>query len=417
LSTRSTATKAELCSYGQPLVSAIISIICKRFDILLVLVYTRVSMLKSSFSKILVAGFIGAVLGSALYFGSLIKYKSLGVLSLEATLAEHKRFDEVLSNRTSISKFLGLSKASEGARDAIAKLTLQPDPLKDALVPIFRLSKADLKELGEAPKEAISDPRQVLGVRLSIVNASPAIAQESVTLLATYVRQELLRYQLAENVSVRTNKLRQDVPRLENETLAEKFSIEQVRTKITALQKLVEIYPRNQLSESRQVINVDRNNERYLSPTSQLIAAESEAVQIRQNLVDKERELRMAGLELEFLAASQAPIAAEVDGSELAKKLTALVDKVLRPKAEKEEWARVVLNRTLMDIDTASERFLNQTRFISDPSLPVRPERPGPSTVILGLAALLALLTAMFIFRDALVRFLLGSSRDAPDQT
>jgi hypothetical protein len=373
-------------------------------------------MHRNSFLKIGIAGLIGAALGSVLYFGSLIKYKSVGVLSLEATLAEHKRFDEVLSNRTSISKFVGQSNASEGARSAISSLTLRPDPLKDVVVPIFRLSKADLRELGEAPKEAISDPRQVLGVRLSVVTPSPAIAQEGVFLLATYVRQELLRYQLAENVSVRTNKLRQDVPRLENETLAEKFSVEQVRTKIASLQKLAETYPRNPLSEGRQVINVDRNNERYLSPTSQLIAAESEAIQIRQNLVDKERELRMADLELEFLMAAQAPIGSEVNGSELAKKLIALVDKILRPKAEREEWARVVLNRTLMDIDTASERFLNQTRFISDPSLPIRPERPGPSAVISVVALLFALLTAGFIFRDALVRFLLGSSGNTTGQ-
>jgi LPS O-antigen subunit length determinant protein (WzzB/FepE family) len=86
---------------------------------------------------------------------------------------------------------------------------------------------------------------------------------------------------------------------------------------------------------------------------------------------------------------------------------------MLKPAADKDEWARVVFNRSMMDIDTARERFERQVRFISDPSLPIHPEKPGALTFILGLALLGFFGTAAVLYRKVLVRFLLGDGQDS----
>jgi hypothetical protein len=246
-----------------------------------------------------------------------------------------------------------------------------------------------------------------------MAHRDPATARESVVLLANYTRQELLRYQLTENVSQRLIKLREDVPRLENEVIAERFNIDQMQTKVTELRKIVDAYPKLPSIESRQVISIDRGSEKFLSPLAQQVAAESEAVQSRQNLNTKERELKMAALELQYLGAAQALVTAEASGSALAGKLSDLAARTLKPAAEKDEWARVVFNRSMMDIDTARERFERQVRFISDPSLPIHAEKPGALTFILGFALLGLLGTAVVLYRKLVVRFLLGDRQDS----
>lgn len=302
---------------------------------------------------------LGAAIGAVTYYTAALKYRSIGVLSLDATLAEYKRFTDVLANKTSLIKFVSQSSASEQARDAVTLVTNQADPLREAFTPVFRVSKSDLKELGEPPREP-KDPKeaelankQVLGARLTITHRDPAIAREGVVLLANYTRQELLRYQLAENISQRLIKLRADIPKLENEAIAERFNIQQMQAKVVELQKIADAYPKAQVYEARQVVNIERGGEKFLSPIAQVIAAESEAVQNRRTLAEKERELKMAALELQYLAAAQEPLASEVGGSALAGKLADLATRMLKPAADKEEWARVVFNQSMMDIDTA----------------------------------------------------------------
>ncbi|MGL4576483.1 MAG: hypothetical protein ACRCV9_16985 [Burkholderiaceae bacterium] len=356
---------------------------------------------------------LGAALGAVVYYTVALKYRSIGVLALESTLAEYKRFSDVLANKTSLAQFISQSAVPEKVRNALNDLNSQADPFRQAFTPIFRVSKADLKELGESPKESDFSSRQILGARLTITHRDPAVARESIVLLANYTREELLRYQLVENVSQRLVKLREDIPRLENETLAERFNIDQMQSKIAELRKIVDAYPKLPNFESRQVISIDRGTEKFLSPLAQQVAAESEVVQIRQNLNAKERELRMAALELQYLGEAQKLITAEASGSALAIKLSDLATKTLKPAADKDEWARVVFNRSMMDIDTARERFERQVRFISDPSLPIHPEKPGALTFILGLALLGFFGTALVLYRKLVIRFLLGDGQDS----
>ncbi|MFM2399154.1 MAG: hypothetical protein RL341_1311 [Pseudomonadota bacterium] len=356
---------------------------------------------------------LGAALGAVVYYTVALKYRSIGVLALESTLAEYKRFSDVLANKTSLAQFVSQSSAPDKVRDALNELNSQADPFRQAFTPIFRVSKADLKELGESPKESDFSSKQILGARLTMTHRDPAVARESVVLLANYTRQELLRYQLTENISQRLVKLREDVPRLENEVIAERFNIDQMQSKVTELRKIVDAYPKLPSFESRQVISIDRGTEKFLSPLAQQVAAESEAVQSRQNLNTKERELKMAALELQYLGEAQKLITAEAGGSVLAAKLSDLTARMLKPAADKDEWARVVFNRSMMDIDTARERFERQVRFISDPSLPIHPEKPGALTFILGLALLGFFGTAAVLYRKVLVRFLLGDGQDS----
>jgi hypothetical protein len=356
---------------------------------------------------VLAAAAAGAVIGAILYFGVGLNYRSIGVLTLESTLGEYKRFNDVLANKTAMAIFVRQSKASEAAKNELLELALTADPLRTSLTPVFRFSKADVKELGEAPRENAGE-KPVLGARLSITNRDPKVAQESVNVLGAYVQQELLSYQLNENINQRVQLLTSDVPRFENEVINERFTITQIDEKIQGLKRIAATYPQTKDVETRQVITVDRGSERFLSPTTQLIAAEGEAMQSRQNLLKLERKLRQAALELGFLTKAQDVLRSGGTGSALAASLTSLANATLKEAASKEDYAKEVLNNTLMEIDSAKERFERQTRFISAPSLPVKPEPPGLLTYVLGGAMLLGLAAFSFLYRALLIRFLLG---------
>jgi hypothetical protein len=364
---------------------------------------------------VLIAALVGGILSSALYFGVGIQYRSIGVMALESALGEYKRFNDVLANKTAMATFIRQSNASEPAKQELLDLTLTADPLRTTLTPVFRFSKADVRELGEAPRETVGE-KPVLGARISITNRNPKIAQESVSVLGAYVQQELLSYQLVENINQRVQLLTGEVPRHENEVINERFAITQTVEKIQGLKRIAATYPQSGSADTRQVITVDRGSERFLSPITQLIAAEGEAMQSRQNLLRLERKLRQAALELDFLTKAQDVVRAGGTGSSLAAALTKLVNTTLKEAAAKEDYAREVFNTTMMAIDSAKERFERQTRFISAPSLPVKPEPPGLVTYLLGGAIFAGLAAATFLYRSLLIRLLLGDGTP-PSQT
>ena len=60
---------------------------------------------------------------------------------------------------------------------------------------------------------------------------------------------------------------------------------------MAALKIIVASYPESARREGSQVVDVRKDNERFISPQAQLVGAESEIIKIRQNISMLNREL------------------------------------------------------------------------------------------------------------------------------
>ena len=56
------------------------------------------------------------------------------------------------------------------------------------------------------------------------------------------------------------------------------------QTRAAALKKIVAAYPNAARRDSQQVVDVRKDNEKFMSPMSQLVGAESEVIDIRERL-------------------------------------------------------------------------------------------------------------------------------------
>jgi hypothetical protein len=188
------------------------------------------------------------------------------------------------------------------------------------------------------------------------------------------------------------------------------FDIEQAQVRATALKKVIAEYPEAAKRETSQVVDVRKDNEKFMSPMAQLVGAESEVISIRERMQKLDREIEQQNVMKEFVKDAESTIAEAHSGDDSVIKLSALISafgKKVNTEAERER-----LSSLAADISTISARFLSQPRFIAEPYLPVRPERPSPRMMIVLMGAFAALLSAIFLWRKTIVRVMLGNKKD-----
>lgn len=165
--------------------------------------------------------------------------------------------------------------------------------------PVPKVSKADAKELPEMLLRMEKAPDELrkfavpayLGLRLTHTAADPVEAANVAAWLGGYVKD------VATHEAVRDQVARWKVEnwkfsdRARERKLKHEFAIEQAQTRVAALKKIVASYPESARREGSQVVDVRKDNEKFMSPQAQLVGAESEIIEIRQKVQMLDREL------------------------------------------------------------------------------------------------------------------------------
>ena len=375
---------------------------------------------------VFIAGIVGVGLGAFLGYGPLQWFKSEGVLALELGTGEYKRFTELANDAATIRQYAAISPLPKMDADKLElhlKTTLKGEWHK----PVAKVSKADAKELPdfilqmerdrekekekEKEKKGKEWDRQgddinkrkdgavYFGLRIMYLAHDPVEATEVATWLGEYFKEVATREAVRELASNWAAENRQFSDWALEQQLKFKFEIDQAEKRSFALKKLATSYPDNQ---RRQLVNVNKDNEKYMSPVAQLVAAESEIISIKEKTQKLNRQIEQHDFAAPLFEQVVVSLKQVRSGSESVDKLTTMLaefSKKVKTDAEREKLLSLAA-----DVSQITARFLSQAQFIAPPSVPSRSERPSP-LMYMGLVGLLfALLAAAYCWQEVIVK-------------
>lgn len=367
---------------------------------------------------LLAAALVGAGMGAFLGYGPMLRYKSEGVLNMDMGTSEYKRFTELANDATSVRQFLATSpppKMKNEGFESLINTVIKGEWHK----PQPKVSKADAKELPdvvlqmEKEKEKMQDidgnnnrkdNAAYLGLRLTHLAHDPIEAAEVATWLGGYFKEVATREAVREQVSRWAADNRQFSDRALEQKLKYEFDIEQAKSRAIALKKIVASYPESATRESRQVVDVRKDNEKFMSPMAQLVGAESEMIEIREKTQKLNREIEQHVFAEMLVGNAEVALRQVHSGSESVSKLASVIadySKKVKTDAEREKLLSLAAN-----LSQISARFLSQAQFIAQPSVPSRPERPTPLMLIVLGGLLFTMLAAAYCWRDAIFKML-----------
>lgn len=235
------------------------------------------------------------------------------------------------------------------------------------LEPVYPFTKLDARDLMDPPKDSNNN---IIGLRISYEAATPESAQISVGMLGRYVIDSIiysvysdqLRFKHAEIVA-RTNKLSNDII-FNNEKL------ERFHRKGIDLEKIVARYPESANVIGRQVVTVNEESARYLSPRSQMMTNEVEAGEAKEAIYAAKREQAQNILLREYYDRAKILLDTSTSGEAILRGLEPLKEATFKGKDLQNEAIKEVYNTISIDNQNALSLYLEKSRFIAGPSLP-----------------------------------------------
>ena len=364
---------------------------------------------------LVVAAVIGGCIGAVLGYGPLLNYKSEGVLSVEMGISEYKRYAELANDPDAITRYIAVTPIPNFREDQRKKLVA-------AVVkggwqkPVPKVSKADSKELPEfliqleqeraKNRDGNTQPAYI-GLRLSYADHDPEVAAGVSKWLGGYFKDVAAREAVRSQISQWTMDSRQFSDRSLERKLKLAFDVEQAQTRAISLKSLLASYPDSTRRDSQQVVDVRKDNEKFMSPLAQLLAAESEVISIREQIKKLDREIEQQIFTKSLIEDAGAMTEKVQRGSDSVINLSALI--VDATKKVKTDAEREKLLALAADLSQITARFLTQVQFIAPPPVPSRPENPLPLIVALLSGLLMVMATALFIWRTVIFRDVLNN--------
>ena len=363
---------------------------------------------------VVIGGCIGAVLG----YGPLMNYKSEGVLSVEMGISEYKRYAELASDPDAITRYIAatpIPNLREDQRKKLVAVVTKGGWQK----PVPKVSKADSKELPEfliqleqermknrelnAQLQLQLQPQLAyIGLRLAYADRDPEVAAGVSKWLGGYFKDVAAREAIRSQIAQWTLESRQFSDRSLERKLKLAFDVEQAQTRAVSLKSLLASYPDSARRDPQQVVDVRKDNEKFMSPLSQLLAAESEVISIREQIKKLDRDIEQQIFTKSLIEEAGVMIEKVQRGSDSVINLSALI--VDATKKVKTDAEREKLLALAADLSQITARFLTQVQFIAPPPVPSRAENPTPLFVVLLSGLLTMMATALFIWRTLIFK-------------
>ena len=379
--------------------------------------------MKKKVAVLAMAASIGAGIGAVLGHGPLLRYKTEGVLSMEMGTAEYKRFSELANDATTARQYVSVFPPPDLKGVEMERL-IKTVATGGWHKPIPKISRADAKELPdvllqlEQERERNSerdakDGREMdkrspvtvyLGLRLTHTAPEPQQVANVASWLGDYFKDVATREAVREQVSRWKAENRRFSDRALERKLKFEFDIQQAQTRATALKIIVAAYPDAARRDSQQVVDVRKDNEKFMSPMSQLVGAESEVIDIRERLQKLDREIEQQTFVKSLVLEADTAANNAQSGNDSVRQLSGVITEA--SKKVKTEAEREKLLSLAADLSQISARFLSQAQFVAKPSIPSLPERPTPLMVSLLVALLAAILAALFLWRRMVIDLL-----------
>lgn len=312
------------------------------------------------------------------------KYESQGMLRLSAekgeptvTLLEYKIYSAKLEDSQSFLEYLKKRKIIYGEEMAYLKNELRTKPvLDDYIKPLYAYAEEE---------KGVFDPEKqyICAVQLSLKGPSPEFAQRVLVAMSLFVKDVIERMVMERYVTEKYQGAYEDVYKSESALNDLRFSLEQKQNKLADLQKIVDGLPKSGQIISQEVVSVADGGFYYLPPATQMVATQVMSTDIKLNINDTERKLKINQVKLDLFARLKKALREGGTGC-LFERVSGITDGFFQEKDLSKDEILIVRNKVLSDFSGFEHWFHDVIRFVSGPTLP---EKSMPSKRLVGAIA------------------------------
>ena len=307
------------------------------------------------------------------------------------SLANYKRYAAAFNTSGRFVEFSEKNKTLD-AKDfeKMRRAFSAREGISQMIEPVFPFTKLDAKELAGEVKDGNNN---VIGLRISAVNDTPDGAQRMFALMGRYAIDTIIYLIYSDNLRFKQTEITTKITKLDNDIIKEKEGLEKFKRKGSDLKQIVNRYPEPASQASRQIVTINDDNARYLSPVTQLMTSEVEISEATEAILQAKTEQSKNTLLLEYYKKAKDLINSTSSGEEVLRGLEPLKIEVFKNKNMDDEVIKQVYNSITIDNQNALNIYLEKSRFIAGPSLPEN--RADRLSQVVGKAALFGLLLSL----------------------
>ena len=316
------------------------------------------------------------------------------LLTPQVTIEDYKRYSGVLSNEFALAEFLEHSGKNDSPSAALLReIVKDPAEFAASVSPEFSFTDRDARIFGVSSKQGAT----LTGIRLQLVQKARA-QEPPVLLLGENVRDVAIKEDLESAILSACLENERRELELRNDELEGQFQVDQIERKIERLGSIIRDVPGATALEGRQVISLEKDAERFLSPTAQLVGAKVELAELEEASRVRERRRVAARIHRNYYCAARDAISGQMSGRAFLESLKGIREQALKGQDLSLGAVELVANSIDLQREGWVSKYLSQMRFVAAPEGTQRPvRRMGLLTgVILGAAvgALLGVLLA-----------------------
>jgi len=307
-------------------------------------------------------------------------YESQGVLrvssqNVQLSLPQYKTYSENFLAPDLFLKYVKTHDVISGAEIASLEAIRKRISLQENVEAVFAYGA---EEIEKGVSQFNPEKQYVTTLRLDWKTSSPLAAQQIVAGLGNFIKYSIEQKVLDDYVKGKYEGAYINVYQLENKLTNLDFFLRQKQEKLRDLKRIAERFPHVDKTSTREVVSVEEGGHLYLSPSAQMVATDASISDIKLEMTDTKRDLKINKVRLDFFSALKEGIEKE-NPDDLFAYLNSLKEEFFKGKDLKQEEISLVRNETFADFARFEHRFDDVTQFISGPTLP---QRAKPSTRI-----------------------------------
>lgn len=306
------------------------------------------------------------------------------ILSIEDKISvlEYKKYSSLFTSPRRFIHFIEEKNLFKGKELERIKANINtPQDLSKRINTVYSYSKEDLQKVAQISAE---EETFVLGVNLVQEDNSPQNAQTFVETMGEFIRDSIIYCKLRDYMSTKYNYSATRSRKYENLIIDADFNLNQLTQKIQDIQSIYSKYPQSSRIENRQVVSVEKEGYRYLSPITQLVGIESRIADIKEELSTYQREKEKAEINYEFFSQMKELVEKNESGEDIFQGFLSLKEEFFKKKDLTDDTVKEVFNQLKIDVEIFKTLFNENMRFIYGPSLPQVPIKPRKPVIVIA---------------------------------
>lgn len=299
------------------------------------------------------------------------------------SVANYKRYENTVLNPRNLQQFLEQrNQPDEPGAAEIGALARSTNQLRSAITPEFSLTEKEQRSFGI--KLSSDDANALLGFRVRHEAGAPTNGAV-LALLGEYIRDSVMQLDLRDYMENQCKRHQSREVELRNEHLKAKFFIEQEEARMQSLQRLIAQNPNAAAVDSRQVISLEGNGARFLSPRAHLNASEIAVADARLEQNKRERDVVASAIKKAYYCEALKPLENLVPARQFLERLLPLQTAALANQDKTRDIVEQTANELTLELDNWRDSYLRVMRFVAAPeTLEVKERKPSLFLGLLG---------------------------------